>query len=116
VEEMREIKFRGKIVDNGEWVYGWYCKDEYGKTRIWRKDKYNCLEWFEVIPFSFGIPPTGVDAKVYWNDYDGSWCFECQKDVNPKNEKLSFFSKEGDCYDIEVIGNIHENQELLEAK
>jgi uncharacterized phage protein (TIGR01671 family) len=23
---MRDIKFRGKRVDNGEWVYGYYCK------------------------------------------------------------------------------------------
>ena len=23
---MREIKFRGKRVDNGEWAYGWYVK------------------------------------------------------------------------------------------
>lgn len=27
-EKMREIKFRGKRVDNGEWVYGYYLVDE----------------------------------------------------------------------------------------
>jgi len=31
---MRTIKFRGKRVDNGEWVYGSYIKFSNGKTEI----------------------------------------------------------------------------------
>lgn len=32
---MREILFRGKRVDNREWVEGWYVKDPQGKHRVY---------------------------------------------------------------------------------
>ena len=32
---MRTIKFRGKRVDNGEWVYGHYVKDPMGNHKIY---------------------------------------------------------------------------------
>jgi len=25
---MNEIKYRGKRIDNGEWIYGWYAEDD----------------------------------------------------------------------------------------
>lgn len=43
---MREILFRGKRVDNGEWVYGVPAKDQQGETviveSIFECDEYNC--------------------------------------------------------------------------
>lgn len=50
----REIKFRGKRVDNGEWVYGWYVKEftrDYILSRHKRELRY---EKFEVTPESLG--------------------------------------------------------------
>ena len=35
---MREYKFRGKRLDNGEWVYGYYCLLY---TSHWRKKRDN---------------------------------------------------------------------------
>lgn len=33
--EYRQIKFRGKRIDNGEWLYGWLFKDAlHGKLAI----------------------------------------------------------------------------------
>lgn len=51
---MRQIIFRGKRKDNGEWVYGWYaplvCND---KTVIPNIKDYNGSDW-KVIPETVG--------------------------------------------------------------
>lgn len=43
---MREILFRGKRVDNGEWVYGVPTKDGRGETvmveSVYKCEEYNC--------------------------------------------------------------------------
>ena len=51
---MRQIIFRGKRIDNGEWVYGWYaplvCND---KTVIPNIKDYNGSDW-RVVPETVG--------------------------------------------------------------
>ena len=151
---MREIKFRGKRVDNGEWGFGFlvisetsyndnqYCiidqKNHFGLSST--KNGNLCFSESDtrvhhVIPETVG-QFTGLFDKngtpIYEGDcFNGSldnthvcWCDECkqfQLIITDMNECLSCL---GDYHwaefvadeDIEIIGNIHDNPELLEVK
>ena len=53
---MRENKFRGKRIDNGEWIYGYYAKDYKNSLIIVIGEKalYNLHIPHQVIPESVG--------------------------------------------------------------
>lgn len=144
---MREIKFRGKRIDNGEWVYGYYriffnsangtenhfIANDYSETEqvvpetvgqftglidkngkeIYEGDIVKIFashnSWSEdvfKIEFMLGgfsiIPPQGFAPCTigkYFNDAVDNNVFESWADCN------------GSVF--EVIGNIHDNPELL---
>ncbi len=147
---MWEIVFRGKRVDNGEWVYGVPIK-KYGKTYIidvgqsflystYHKKSVNdfLTRVYEVVPKTVG-QYTGLtdkngkkifegDILKIYPDCDYLEDFEISK-VYSYNGVLcvDYHTSEYDAtaigfaYDIdetefEVIGNIHDNPELLEVK
>ena len=122
---MREILFRGKRIDNGEWVYGFYSKHSTGKTFI-RVTGKPCTGSYEVDPSTVG-QYTGLTDK---NDKIISVSDDSERVTAVIYGSGLFGVKHADhsipsiiplrAYDvysqIEVIGNIHDNSELLEDK
>ena len=136
---MREIKFRGKTLD-GRWIYGDLWHRPYTKDWVTIVSFMEDTGGFVVIPETVG-QYTGLKDKngkeiyegdiVSFEDSDGG--YEYQDVVINTGiveygelrfyftnrvavEMDDFYIKDGRCDGIEVIGNIHENPELLEEK
>ena len=127
---MREILFRGKRVDNGEWVYGLICRVG---------DKYaNIVEKGTEVIYSVSTKTIGQytgltdknGKKIFEGDIvkytSGSDCFYHKVVFETRNFCCYFgivisdtetwgFGMEVPPSMFEVIGNIHDNPELLEA-
>ena len=126
---MRDILFRAKRIDNDEWIYGYFSRHTTGKTFI-RPIGKNCQYSAEVIPKSVS-EFTGLtdknDTKIFEGDivtivlphfpttsgvivYDKDFFGVDIKGVSPIQHCVAYAIKEGS---VEVIGNIHDNPELL---
>lgn len=135
---MREILFRGKRCDNDMWVEGFYCclYDSKGNESCRIYTGYaetDCgdfyPDWFEVDPETVG-QYTGLKDKngkkifegdiVRYGDTVHKVVFEQRNDtahfglVYSDIETLPFDYYQ-DLKQIEIIGNIHDNPELLEG-
>lgn len=136
---MREILFRGKKEYNGEWGFG-SLHSEYGETDINgnRNIDYRILgmrgECDYVIPESVG-QFTGLtdknDKKIFEGDIiKDDWCkiykvfyslkscsfsAECTEALNEFETGVYRIGKTW-CDTIRVIGNIHDNPELLKGE
>lgn len=147
---MREIKFRGKRLDNGEWVYGWVVVDWHGNPYIiteFGTDITCCSDCgsndqaaYEVYPETVGqftgltdkngkkifegdiIEIGGYKYVIMYGEFDSNvikkYCefYGCKK--HHKGYGLFARCGDNDCIiennrAMAVIGNIHENPELL---
>lgn len=123
---MREILFRGKRVDNGEWVISDCFFQCDGEVKLW--DNPNRDGWVNVDLETIG-QYTGLKdkngTKIFegdivkgaWNTVFVVYYDECYLQFRAK--KADGYEREIDYYGdkntLEVIGNIYDNHELLEV-
>ncbi|EIM1819799.1 hypothetical protein LMT14_001949 [Listeria monocytogenes] len=131
---MREIEFRGKRIDNGEWVYGNLMQFEDSATFIFadeRKGASTLTYAHFIINNMHAIDEKTLGQYPGLKDKNGKKIFEgdiCWEEHNECYGVVKF--EEGkflyvweniaeDLWEvadsIEIYGNIHENPELLEA-
>ena len=132
-EIMREILFRGKRVDNGEWVYGMPCATEQSGIYAIQTLQGGI---FDIIPETFS-QFTGLfdknGKKIFEGDIldtdlarpylivefrDGCFMFNCNDGGEDYYDIMLPILKEAHTeYKYgEVIGNIHDNPELLRGE
>jgi uncharacterized phage protein (TIGR01671 family) len=132
----RVIKFRGKRVDNGEWVYGYlYVDCRYRKNGHHYIRLTDSSDTLEVIPETIG-QFTGLLDKNGREIYEGDiekegdvviYCTDCLSFqlawYDDESKQFTCHCCDGNFYlrdymeeheeGLEVVGNIHDTPELL---
>lgn len=133
---MRDYLFRGKRIDNGEWVYwniyGEFCTSKGRRTRLTRKTPYGEKYYYYIYELKQLIDPETVGQYTGFTDKNGDKIFDSDVvDILTENEEVGIVTYDEGCFyvkadgfsvdfrnningnDLLIIGNIHDNPELL---
>lgn len=134
---MREVLFRGKRVDNGKWVYGSLYIWKEAKTSPYKKFRIGSfvesrMRHYEVDPSTVGqftgLTDKNNGAKIFEGDIiKGKFCkyviwfdeterafvYSNSYKGGYRHHMSDYLLKSAFPHGIEVIGNIHDNPELL---
>lgn len=123
---MREILFRSKRVDNGEWIYGDLLQTKYNDGRIYCDmiEQTPTAGICKVTPSTVGQYTGLTDKngnKIFEGDIvqcyggercQGYWEYNDKLTIDMSNPQTMMFLNETE--NKKIIGNIHDNPELLE--
>ena len=139
---MRDYLFHGKRKDNGEWVYwniyGEFCTSKGRRTRLIIKTPYGEKYYHYIHEIKQLIDPSTVAQYTGLTDKNGKGIFEgdivkTDKFSEPNKQYIIkydllfgafighdrynfyFVTFDGHSDEFEVIGNIHDNPELLKG-
>ena len=117
---MRQIKFRAKRIDNGEWVYGHYFQVDENHTIVTKDGVYRFIDESTLGQFIDRRDKNGVE--IYFGDLitvdgvdDGKSVHEIKWEDDLAQIELPRYG-DGSLYNsggYEVIGNVTDNKELL---
>lgn len=128
----REIKFRGKRIDNGEWVEGWYYPRSSFLIPNQEPEVYEVIQvsadqqsWFKVDPSTIGqftglqdkhgkdsyyqdfVFANGVKALIVWHNMQWHLNFNWEQETDKGLDPLYLYES----FEIEIIGTIHDNNQ-----
>lgn len=137
---MREILFRGKRIDNGKWIEGYYCKYETTIIGGGVQEHHMIVPYYASSLYGFEVDPSTIGQYTGLTDKNGKKIFEGDiiqdEGQDMPNLLYNVIFKDGaflahqfsgifdeDVYldnflafgvfDGVVIGNIHDNPELI---